>query len=194
MKTEFSERLKKYRENAGVTPKALADAIGVGVVDIEEWERGDCEPDKNRVDSLCAFYSVTPEQLMWLDPDEITDISAAKAEEPPAVPDVERASGEGFIKRDRVSKYYRAIPVFLAALALFLFLGLTFGVWHPAWLLFLCVPVVYSVFQAFAARTVRKFNYPLFIAALFLFLGFVFDVWQIAWIILLTIPIFYLIF
>lgn len=194
MKTELSERLKKYRENAGVTPKALAEAVGVGVVDIEEWERGDCEPDKNRVDSLCAFYSVTPEQLMWLDPDEITDISAAKAEEPPAATQIEQPAGGKFIKRDRMSKYYRAAPLILAALCGFLFLGLAFDLWHPAWLLFLCVPVVYSVFQALAARTVRKFNYPLFIAALFLFLGFVFDVWQIAWIILLTIPIFYLIF
>ena len=195
MQTEFSERLKKYRENAGLSAQRLASLTGAGEKSVAAWESGEAFPDEAQTALLCRVYGVTAEQLKYLDPDElISEPSPAPAVQK-APPAAEETPGSGrFSSRDRMGKYVRALPLVLAAAAAYLALGFAFGWWHPAWILFMCVPVVYSAFQAVSARSVRKFNYPVLITAVYLFVGFVFGAWHPAWLILLTIPLFYVVF
>lgn len=48
--------LKALRVNAGMTQKAAAEAVGVSVVTIIKWERGERKPKINKLYELCKTY------------------------------------------------------------------------------------------------------------------------------------------
>ena len=194
MKTELSERLKKYRETAGLSEKELAHSLGTDIALVKSWESGQSLPAEETLDSLCALYGVNRDQLTYLDPDEL--IGAGSAPETTALPAAaENGKSHGitdvFRKRDR-SFAFVMIPVFCAALAVFLGLGLSRGLWHPVWLVFLCVPVVYTFIKALVNGSLRKFDYIMFTVVLYLFTGFVLGNWHPSWVIFLTVPVFYI--
>lgn len=76
-------------------------------------------------------------------------------------------------------------------LAAFLALGFGLGAWHPAWLLFLTVPLVCDVATAVSRRSAMTFSYPLLAALVYLAVGFLSGVWHPTWVIFLTVPIYY---
>lgn len=84
-------------------------------------------------------------------------------------------------------------PMFVA-LAYFV-MGIVWNLWHPGWILFITIPIYYSVAHWF--RGSRKHNFwkifpfPVFITCVFLLLGCVWNLWYIAWVLFLTIPIYY---
>ncbi|HWQ57829.1 MAG TPA: helix-turn-helix domain-containing protein [Clostridia bacterium] len=84
-------------------------------------------------------------------------------------------------------------PVFIA-LAYFV-MGIVWKLWHPAWILFITIPIYYSIahwFKGSRRHTFWKaFPFPVFIVCLFLLLGCVWNLWYIAWVLFLTIPIYY---
>ena len=78
---------------------------------------------------------------------------------------------------------------------IYLLIGFQFELWHPGWLLFLTIPLYYTVdcfFIKGAPKT--KFVYPVFAALIYLFIGTVFNLWHPTWLIFLTIPVYYSIF
>ncbi|MFA7099944.1 MAG: helix-turn-helix domain-containing protein [Eubacteriales bacterium] len=116
-------------------------------------------------------------------------------------PDGENIHGKGekhshihFKIKDRKKKYLKDLPVGLFTVIAFLILGFTLDLWNPAWILFICIPVVNSIINAITCRSIRKFNYPVFVTAAFLFIGCVYGYWHPAWVGFLTIPLFYWIF
>lgn len=192
MKSNFSERLKKYRESAGLSERELAHSIGAETASVKSWESAESLPAEEMIEALCKFYGVNRDQLTYVDPDEIIDVNGAETEKIAASAEKsEHRIKTAFRKRDRRFALVM-VPVFIAALAAFLILGFTLDAWHPAWLLFLCVPVVYTLIKAVAVGSMRKFNYPLFVATLYLFTGFVLGNWHPSWVIFLTIPVFYI--
>ena len=76
----------------------------------------------------------------------------------------------------------------------FMLIGTIYGAWHPAWLLFLFIPVVESFIVAVKTRNAHVFAYPVAVTILFLILGFFKGIWHPAWVVFLTIPIYYIIF
>ena len=71
---------------------------------------------------------------------------------------------------------------YLLMVLLYLLLGIIFHWWHPAWILFLTVPVFYMGIYR---------GYPILAACLYLVAGSCFSWWAWAWVVFLTIPIFY---
>lgn len=65
---------------------------------------------------------------------------------------------------------------------LYLAAGFCFQWWHPAWLLFLTIPIYYAGLYG---------SYPVLVTLLFLLAGFCFNWWHPAWLLFLTIPLFY---
>jgi len=84
-------------------------------------------------------------------------------------------------------------PVFLTAL--YLAMGFLWKLWHPGWILFLTIPIYYSIAHWFkgSRRHIfwRAFPFPVFIACLFLLLGCVWQLWGVAWVLFLLIPLYY---
>lgn len=65
------------------------------------------------------------------------------------------------------------------------------GIWHPAWLLFLLIPIIESGINAIRSKSPKRFAFPVFVTLIFLCLGFFLNAWHPGWLVFLTIPIFY---
>lgn len=65
------------------------------------------------------------------------------------------------------------------------------GGWAFGWIVFLTIPLYYTLVEAILRRDAKIFAYPVLAAGVFLVLGFTMNLWHPAWIIFLTIPIYY---
>lgn len=82
-------------------------------------------------------------------------------------------------------------PVFAAILYLcFGFLDICGG-WAFGWIVFLLIPIYYTLVEAIIKRNPKIFCYPIITVIIFMALGFFFNLWHPAWIIFLTIPLYY---
>ena len=81
--------------------------------------------------------------------------------------------------------------VTLLCILLFFVLGACFDMWHPAWMIFLAIPVVISLVAAIEKRNYNIFCYPVFVTLLYLILGFYCHLWHPTWVLFITIPVYY---
>lgn len=65
------------------------------------------------------------------------------------------------------------------------------GGWAYGWIVFLTIPLYYTLVEAVLKRKAKIFCYPVLVAAVYLVIGFAFDWWHPGWVLFLTIPIFY---
>ncbi len=64
------------------------------------------------------------------------------------------------------------------------------GGWGWGWIIFLTIPIYYTLVSAIECRNANYFCYPVLAVIIFLILG-VFGFWHPGWIIFLTIPVYY---
>lgn len=62
----MKERLKKLREQKGVTQKEVADAIGVTISAYSNYEQGIREPSNQILINLCKYFNVSADYLLGL--------------------------------------------------------------------------------------------------------------------------------
>lgn len=79
----------------------------------------------------------------------------------------------------------------IVCILIFFVMGACFDLWHPAWLIFLAMPVIISFMEAIRKRNPKVFAYPVFIVLLYLFLGFYGNLWHPLWVLFITIPVYY---
>ena len=65
------------------------------------------------------------------------------------------------------------------------------GGWGYGWIIFLTIPLYYSVVEAISKRDADRFAYPVFAVIAFLIMGFVWGLWHPGWIVFVTIPAYY---
>ena len=65
------------------------------------------------------------------------------------------------------------------------------GGWGYGWIIFLTIPIYYSLIDAITKRDANHFAYPVFAVIVFLLMGFVGGLWHPGWVIFLTIPVYY---
>lgn len=86
---------------------------------------------------------------------------------------------------------YMPFPIIITAL----FLGWGFsglwGGWSTAWLLFLLVPLYYSIIEVVRSKDLSKLAFPVIPAGIFVGIGMITHIWHPTWIVFLTIPVFY---
>lgn len=75
-----------------------------------------------------------------------------------------------------------AYPILMTGL--FICLGIFLNLWHPAWMVFLSIPLYYC-------RHFLDALVPIAIPILYLILGFVFNFWHPGWIMFFLIPLYY---
>ena len=75
MKYVLGARLRKYRENRGLTQKRFAELIGVSNGRVSNWEQGINRPDADILADICRILEVSPSELLdvKLSTDELTD-------------------------------------------------------------------------------------------------------------------------
>lgn len=62
--TIFAKRLKKLREDKGLTQQDLADIVGTTNKAISTWEQGIKVPRQPRVEKLADYFNVTTDYLL----------------------------------------------------------------------------------------------------------------------------------
>ncbi len=63
--TALSERLKKYREEKGLSPDEAAEKLGISAEMLSAWERGDNEPDTATVFRMAELYSGSADMILF---------------------------------------------------------------------------------------------------------------------------------
>lgn len=69
--------------------------------------------------------------------------------------------------------------------------GNYFGGWGLSWVIFVTIPIYYSLIEAIYKRRFCEFAYPVFAAFVYLVLGLYYGNWHPSWLVFVTIPIYY---
>ncbi len=87
--------------------------------------------------------------------------------------------------------HFHKFPMALLITLAFFVVGGVYDLWHPAWLLFLLIPIWHSFVEAVYKKNAHLFAYPVFVTLLFLMSVIFLNCWHPAWVIFLTIPVYY---
>lgn len=99
-------------------------------------------------------------------------------------------------KSDAKSPLHKAFlnfPFPVLCILLYLIFGFlnVLGGWGCGWIVFLTIPVYYSLVDAAFKHKASHFAYPVLTVIVYLILGFSLSYWHPGWVIFLTIPIYY---
>lgn len=96
-------------------------------------------------------------------------------------------------KPDSVKSSFEKFPypiVCVIAYIVFGFLNICGG-WAFGWLVFLTIPLYYSLISAVSKRNPAHFAYPVLVTMVYIYLGAWYCLWHPMWILYLTIPVYY---
>ena len=84
-------------------------------------------------------------------------------------------------------------PYAVLVTGVFLLLGFLKGWWHPAWLLFLTIPIYYPIASSIRKNSLSWLDIavPVVVTGAYVALGIVFKAWHPLWLMLLAIPLYY---
>lgn len=90
-------------------------------------------------------------------------------------------------------KLWLAVPYPIICVIAYLVFGIynIFGGWALSWIVFVTIPVYYSLVEAIYNKKMSDFAYPVLTAFIYLYLGLYHGNWHPSWIIFLTITIYY---
>ena len=107
------------------------------------------------------------------------------------------ADGKNTIKitkeKNKKKRFWLEIPYAIICAVAYLIFGFTnsFGGWGAAWIIFVTIPIYYSLVEAIFNKRFCDFSYAVLAAFLYLYLGMYHGNWHPSWLIFLTIPIYY---
>ena len=64
MKYELGARIRKYREEAGISQKELAEKLNISSGRVSNWEQGINRPDADILAQICLALDVSPSLLL----------------------------------------------------------------------------------------------------------------------------------
>jgi len=99
------------------------------------------------------------------------------------------------IKENMKGKWAIRLPVALIVTAAYLLMGFVWNLWHPGWLVFLAIPVLYELAAMVAEKDLHKqlnlFPVAPLVVAAYLSMGFFWSLWHPGWAVFLLIPLYY---
>ena len=63
-KYDIGSRIRKYREEGGISQKELANRINVSNSRISNWEQGLNRPDADVLADICRALNISPSELL----------------------------------------------------------------------------------------------------------------------------------
>ena len=194
MNLEIANRLQKLRKEKGYSQEQLAEALGISRQAVSKWERAESSPDTDNLICLAKLYGISLDELLSTD-DMMEEIVENKdVVESDEVINIKvkipKVSNEKTTKKEKIIELLNILNVFLIGVLYFV-LGFLFNLWHPAWIIFLFIPINSSLIEAITNKQADEFAFPVLLAAIYLFLGTVYNLWHPMWIIFITIPLYY---
>lgn len=189
MNIEIANRLVALRKANGLSQEALAEKLGISRQAISKWERAEASPDTDNLMALASLYGMTLDDLLNTQNDAYVLDGAngeAQAEKTEKLP------------KTALQKHGRSMlkfPFPLVVIVVYLVFGFVWHLWHPAWLIFLFIPIYYHLAGALTIRgkKARALTMPVpeIIVLVYLTLGFLAHLWNPSWILFLLIPLYY---
>lgn len=192
MTIEIADRLCTYRKMHGFSQEELAERIGVSRQAVSKWERAEASPDTDNLILLAKIYGVTLDELLNVTPDVAeasADVSGPQEAAPEAAEEEEEANPvvSGWLRG------WNMVPWPIICLIAYLLMGSlnVLGGWGMGWMIFLTIPLYYTLGTAIRNRNAEEFAYPVLTALVYLILGFSKGWWHPGWIVFITIPVYY---
>ena len=93
MKYEIGSRIRKFREERGMSQKQLADILKVSNSRVSNWEQGINRPDADILADVCRTLKVSPSELLdvHLSEDDFTDREKKIIKAYRSKPDIQKA-------------------------------------------------------------------------------------------------------
>lgn len=135
MNLNIANRLVELRQGLGLSQEALAESLGVSRQAVSKWERAESSPDTDNLIALANLYGISLDALL-LDRGPLF---------PPDRPPEADLDGYGAEERKRRKKALMRFPYPVFVTLCYLWLGIMFHLWHPAWLIFLTIPLYYGM-------------------------------------------------
>lgn len=136
MNLTIANRLVELRQSLGLSQEALASSLGVSRQAVSKWERAEASPDTDNLIALANLYDISLDALLLG-----REAPAPQPDESPAWSEADEERAER--KRRKKALLRFPYPVFITLC--YLWLGFGFHLWHPAWLIFLTIPLYYGM-------------------------------------------------
>ena len=214
---ELANRLAELRKQKGLSQEELADKLQVSRQAISKWERGEASPDTDNLIELAKIYEVSLDELVGLssspkeeakpevkegvviddDGVHITDDEGNRVEISEGTVHLYDENGERVVRGVNKTRRWSILissVVTLTIVIIYLLLGSLLDLWSKAWVLFLLVAIIPSIFEAFERHSVGKFSYAMFVVFIYLLLNvWILEkpLWHPLWVMFITIPIFW---
>ena len=96
-------------------------------------------------------------------------------------------------KKSKLHRFFNHFPYYAICVIAYMFFGFfnVCGGWAFGWMIFLTIPLYYSLVSAVFKRRPDHFAYPVLTVLVFLYTGFYYSMWHPMWVVFLTIPIYY---
>ena len=100
---------------------------------------------------------------------------------------------ESIKKSGGKAKFWLSLPYPIICTITYILLGCfdVLGGFGHSWIIFVTIPIYYSIVHAIAKKRFCDFAYPVFCAFTFLYLGMYHGNWHPSWVIFITIPVYY---
>ena len=134
MNIDIANRLYELRKKSSFSQEELAEKIGVSRQAVSKWERAEASPDTDNLILLSKLYGVSMDEL--LSTNEPVEVKKQSTDE---------IANEEKREQDPSCSNWMAFPYPIVVTIIYLLLGFVFNLWHPAWILFITIPVYYSI-------------------------------------------------
>lgn len=149
---DISKKLMDVRLSKGMTVEQLAEAGKKTVEEVKGWEDGSVVPSASDLIELSHIYNMTMDEMIYNDagaPEYDNEkgsfgnqgTSGKKKEEKPKTEEAKKTKPSGFTKAEKITLLI--FPVLCTVV--FVVLGVTMGLWHPAWIVFVMIPIYYII-------------------------------------------------
>lgn len=204
MDTQFAERLQKLRKENNFSQEQLADELNVSRQAISKWECGAALPDTENLIALAKLYHCSIDEIVFdksapaANDEEPTPTESANCT-PNSIENTEVDAKKQYYNSGGANKYlagFKIVNIFTSATALisvmiYVLCGALLDKWHPAWIVFLSIPLVATLAESIVRRNKHIFAFPILVLAVYLMLGFIGGLWHPWWVIFLLVPVYY---
>jgi Predicted transcriptional regulators len=148
MNIEIANRLAQLRKDQNLSQEELAAKIGVSRQAISNWERGEASPDTDNLILLANIYGKTIDEILTGNPPKVeaTPETITSQENTSEQYATSFQSNPEPTSHANSYRFWATFPYPIICVIIFLILGFSFDVWHPAWLIFLTIPIYYWFF------------------------------------------------
>lgn len=198
MNLKIAETLQKHRKQHAYSQEELADKLGVSRQAVSKWERGEASPDTDNLIALAKLYQLSLDQLIGEQIDE-NQQSVSLATQSQTQLAQTTTNSDKTDEEEVLSPRQKAIlgiangSAIMILSIIYLVLGFCCNLWHPAWIVFMLLPIIASFADAIVKKDAKHFAYPVLVSAIYVLIGFLTNLWHPCWILFLSIPLYYII-